>query len=180
MVTLQYHLTKEEFFDFNYFTTWSAPDRKGYRVRYYLRVLLLYGAIAALYMFTNRDHSLVVDLTVFGVIALVYLLLVPALVKRSIKHRVNGMLNDPANAHVLQEAKVILNDTGIIDKDTASESHYTWEAIVKKVETPHAYYLYTSSYHAILLPKRTITRPSDQEELQRLFDAHLPKSSELD
>lgn len=179
MLILQYHLTKEEFFEFSYYTTWSSPDRKGYRARYYLRVLVLYAAVAALYIFMNRHHNIVIDLSVFSLIALVYLLLIPTLVKRSIRSRVKAILNDPENAHVLQEAKVTLSDTGIIDQDTASETHYNWDAIVKKTETSTAYYLYTNSYHAVLIPKRAIVHPSDTQELQRLFNDYLPLSSEV-
>lgn len=179
MLTLKYHLTREEYFDYNYYTAWAAPDKKGYRGRYYLRIFLLYGAIAILYIVMNRDHRLLVDVAVFFGIATIYFLLVPWLVKRSIRNRVEGMLAEPDNQHVLEEAEVTLTDTGIIDKDSASESKYTWEAIVKKVETSACYYLYTNSYHAILIPKRVLTDPSDKKELDRLFNQYLPLSSEF-
>ena len=71
MLTLKYHLTPEEYFNYNYYTAWASPDKKGYRVRYYLRVFVLYGAIAALYIFVNRQHDLLVDFTVFFVIAFI-------------------------------------------------------------------------------------------------------------
>lgn len=177
MLILKYHLTKEEYFDYNYFTAWASPDKKSYRLRYYGRVLVLYAAIAGLYIFVNQQHELLVDLSVFVLIAGVYFMLVPTLIKRSVRNRVNSMLREPENEHVLDEAEVILSDTGIVDKDKSSESKYSWEAIVKKVETPGSYYLYTNSYHAILIPKRAILHPQDKQELERLFNEYLPLSS---
>ena len=179
MLTLKYHLTEAEYFEYNYYTAWSAPDKKWYRIRYYLRVFLLYGAVAAIYIFTNHSHQLVVDLVIFGIIATVYFLLVPYLIRRSIHKRVRDILAQPENKHVLEEAEVVLMDTGILDRDKESESKYTWEAIVKKAETTDSFYLYTNSYHAIVIPKRVIHNPQDKQELQRLFNQHLPLSSEF-
>lgn len=179
MLSFKYHLTAEEFFDYNYYTAWGAPDKKGYRSRYYLRIFLLYAAVAGIYIFANRHQHLLINLSIFSVIALAYFLSVPWLIKRGIRKRVKDMLAQPENQHVLEEAEVVLMDTGIWDKDNASETKYTWEAIVKLAETPTSYYLYTNSYHAIVIPKRVVNSPHDRQELARLFNQYLPLSSEI-
>jgi hypothetical protein len=179
MLNLRYNLTEEEFFDYNYYTTWSSPDKKGYRTRYYLRVFLLYAAVAVLFIVSNHSQQMAVDFAIFGVIALTYFLLVPWLIKRSIRKRVNDILRQPENGHVLGVAEVTLTDYGIIDKDESSETKYTWDAIVRKAETSFCYYLYTNSHHAIVIPKRTVRHEADQQELERLLNAHLPLSSDF-
>lgn len=179
MLILKYYLTEEEFFDYTWYTEWAAPDKKGYRIRYYLRVFILYALIAALYIFSNHSRQLVIDLVIFSVIALLYFLLVPTLIKRSIRRRVRDVLAQPENRHVLEQAEVMLSDTGIVDKDNASESRYTWEAIVRKAETPSSYYLYTNTYHAIVIPKRALADQQERQELQRLLTRHLSLSSEF-
>lgn len=179
MLILKYYLTEEEYFDYMYFTEWTAPFKKWYRIRYYNRVFLLYTSIAALYIITNHSSRLVVDIVIFSIIALLYFILVPFLIKRAIRRRVRGILEQPENAHVLEESEIILMDTGIIDKDNASESKYTWEAIVRKSETASSYYLYTNSHHAIVIPKRVLRNPEDRLELERLFNQHLSLSSEF-
>lgn len=180
MLTLQYNLTREEFLEYNYYTSWSSPDRRSYRLKYFLRVLVLYGAVAAGYVYINRNrHDLLTDAFVFGSIGLIYALIVPVLVKRSIKSRVNAMLREPENQHILQTSVITLSEQGIIDKDSASESRYNWEAIVKKVETKDCYYLYTNSYHAILIPMRALADAAEKKELKRLLDQHLPLASDL-
>lgn len=179
MLTLRYHLTEEEYFDYNFYTAWGAPDKKAYRIRYYLRVFALYAAIAGLYIFSKHTEQIFIDFIIFGIIATVYFLLVPYLIKRSIQRRVRTILTQPENQHILEEAEVVLMDTGIVDKDNASESKYSWEAVVKKAETPTSYYLYTNSYHAIVIPKRVLISTNDRKELERLFNQYLPLSSEF-
>jgi hypothetical protein len=179
MLILKFHLTKEEYFDYHYYTAWAAPEKKWYRMRYFLQVFLLYGAVAALYIFTSHRHQVFIDLIIFGSIALIYFLCVPWVIRRSIHRRVRDMLTQPENQHILDEAEVTLMDTGILDKDKASESKYAWEAIVRKAETPLSYYLYTNSWHAIVIPKRVLSNPQDRQELQRLFSQYLPLSSEF-
>jgi hypothetical protein len=144
-----------------------------------MRVFALYTAIAGLYIFSKHTDQIFIDFIIFGVIATVYFLLVPYLIKRSIQRRVKTILSQTENQHILEEAEVVLMDTGIVDKDNASESKYGWEAIVKKAETPTSYYLYTNSYHAIVIPKRVLVSTNDKQELERLFNQYLPLSSEF-
>jgi len=179
LLILKYNLTEEEFFDYNYYTAWSSPDKKGYRIRYYLRVFLLYTAVAVLFIVSNHSQQMGIDFVIFGAIALAYFLLVPWLIKRSIQKRVRDILRHPENGHVLGASEVILSDTGIVDKDDASESRYTWEAIVRKAETAFCYYLYTNSHHAIVIPKRTLQNTADKREMERLLNTYLPLSSEF-
>ena len=116
---------------------------------------------------------------IFGVIAIAYFLMVPWLIRKSIGRRIKDSLRQPDNQHVLGEAEVTISETGITDKDEASESKYSWEAIVRKGETPLCYYLYTNSYHAIVIPKRVVRNVADQQELERLFDTYLSLTSEF-
>lgn len=178
MVILKYHLTEEEYFDFNYYTGWAAPDKKVYRIRYALRFVFWYVVFAGLYLYMVWGFS-ASGFAIFGIMAVIYILLIPALIKRGIRQRVRSLLAQPENKHVLQESEVILMDTGIIDKDTASETKYTWEAIVRKAETPTSYYLYTNTHHAIVIPKRVLGNLHDKQELHRLLNQHLPLSSEF-
>lgn len=179
MVTLHFNLTEQEFFDFNYYTTWAAPQRRRYRLYYYAKVFVLYFLVAAVYIFTNHSHRVTVDFIIFSLIGLVYFLLIPVLIKRSIRRRVNHILSARENEHILQDAEVRLDESGILDKDKVSESRYDWEAIVRKAETETCFYLYTNSYHAIVIPKRALSGPTELAELKRLFDTCLPLSSEF-
>lgn len=169
MLSLKFSLTKEEYFEYNYYTAWAAPHKKGYRIRYYIKVFALYSIIAILYIFTNHSHRIAIDLTIFAIIGAIYFLLVPLLIKHSIGRRTKLIIAEPENQHVFDESEIVLSDAGIIDRDNVSESRYDWEAIVKKADTPNSYYLYTNSYHAIVIPKRVVKTSQEQEELKRLL-----------
>ena len=179
VLSFRYTLTEEEYFQYNYYTTWAAPDKKRYRIRHYLRVLILYSLVAGLYIISSHSEQLLIDVVVFAVIATVYMMLIPAFIKLSIKRRVKEILSQPANQHILEPAEVVLMDTGIIDRDELSESRYDWEAIVRKAETSTAIYLYTNSYHAIVIPKRILGGPAEKTELEQLLNRHLSLSSEF-
>ena len=179
MLSLRYTLTEEEYFQYNYHTTWAAAGKKNYRMRYYLRVFILYTLIAGLYIITNHSDLLIVDISVFAVVATVYFLLVPFFIRLSIKRRVREILSQPGNEHILEPAEVLIMDTGIIDRDKLSESKYAWEAIIKKEETRGAFYLYTNSYHAIVIPKRILRDPAERKEIEQLLNRYLPLSSEF-
>jgi hypothetical protein len=177
MLVLKYHLTEEEYLDYNYFTAWSSPGKRKYRFRYYMQVAGLYLAVAGLYIFANRSHNILIDLTIFGLIGSCYFLMVPYLIRRSIKVKVRSLLRKPENQHVLSQSEVRLQDTGIIDKDNFSESSYSWDSIVRKAETALCYYLYTNSYHAIVIPKRIVNGPEEQKKLNNFLDQYLPLGS---
>lgn len=179
MLVLKYHLTEEEYFDYNYYTAWASPEKKGYRVRYYLRVFVLYAVVAGLFIYSRHSQQWLWDLIVFGIIALIYFLLVPWLIRKSIDRRVKDTLRQSENQHILNAAEVTLMESGIIDKDESSESKYSWDAIVRKGETPLCYYLYTNSYHAIVIPRRAVQNPADRKELERIFDTYLTLTSEF-
>ena len=179
VLSFRYTLTEEEYFQYNFYTTWAAPDKKAYRTRHYLRVLILYTLVAGLYIISSHSEQLIIDIAVFAVIATVYLLLVPSFIRLSIKRRVKEILSQPANQHILEPAEVILTDTGITDRDELSESKYDWEAIVRKAETTTAIYLYTNFYHAIVIPKRILAGPAEKRELEQLLNRHLSLSSEF-
>lgn len=174
MISFKFRLTEEEYFRFNYFTAWADPRRKRYRIFYFLRVMLLYGAVAFLYILVTKSFLIWLDISVFVVTGLIYLALIPFFIRRSVKRKVDQILAKKENQHVLDESEIILDETGITDKDTLSESRYDWDAIVHYAETPDAHYLYTNSYHAIVIPKRVIANAEEKAETERLLKSFLP------
>ena len=179
MLTIKFRLTEEEYFQFSYYSTWSAPERRGYRIRYFLRVLVLYAGVALLYLLTNRENQRLVNFIVFGSIGVVYFLLVPTMIRKSVRRRVREILRQEENQHVLDESEIELSEQGIVDRDKVSESRYAWDAIVRKAETEQCVYLYTNSYHAIVIPKRALKDLRERQDFEHLLNRHLSLSSEF-
>ncbi len=176
MLDLKFNLTREEYFAFNYYTSWSAPERRSYRIKYFGRIIFLYAAVAMVYVFTRDQGQWYVDLVIFFLVGIIYFLVLPLLVKRSIRYRVQQVLKSPGNQHILDESQVVIATDGITDRDKVSESRYDWEAIVKIAETSDCIYLYTNSFHAIVIPKR-ILNAQQRMELNKLLEQHLPLST---
>lgn len=174
MVSFRFRLTDEEYYRYSYYTAWAAPSRRRYRILYFLRVIVLYGAVAFLYILVSRTHLVWIDISVFAITGLLYLFFIPFFVRKSVRRKVADVLSKKENLHVLDEAEVVISETGIIDRDTVSESKYAWDAIVHYADTPDGYYLYTNSNHAIVIPKRVIQNELDRTETERLLDKHLP------
>jgi len=174
MIRFGFQLTREEYFRFNYYTAWASPQRKQYRQRYFARVIFFYTAVAFLYLFANRSSFFWVDIAVFAVVGSIYLLLTPVFIRWSVRKKVRDILSKKENQHVLEDAEVILSETGIIDRDAVSESRYNWDAIVRYAETADSHYLYTNSYYAIVIPKRVILTEADRREMEKLLAVHLP------
>jgi YcxB-like protein len=173
-VTFRFRLTEQEYFQYNYYTAWAAPSKKRFRFIYFVRVIVLYAAVAFLYIISSRSHIIWLDISVFLVTGTLYLIFIPSFIRWSVHRRVKNILGNKENAHVLDISEVILSDTGITDRDIVSESKYDWEAIVQFADTDSAWYLYTNSHHAIVIPKRTAENAGDVKEAERLFAVHLP------
>lgn len=174
MISLKFMLTEEEYFRFNYYTAWADPRKKKYRIFHFLKVIVLYGAVAVLYILATGSRLIWIDISVFILTGLVYLFFIPFFIKKSVRRRVRDILSKKENQHILEISEIILSQSGIIDRDTVSESRYDWEAIVHHANTHDAFYLYTNSYHAIVIPKRVISTNEQQRELEQLLHSHLP------
>jgi hypothetical protein len=174
MLALQYQLSEAEFFDYHYHTTWASASRRRYRRWYYARIFILYTLVAAAYIIVNHSHNLIVDIAIFSIIALLYFSMVPYLVKKSIRRRVDQMLREEENKHLLETAGVEISDEGILYTDSESETKYKWEAIVKMDQSALSYFLHTNSYHAIVIPKKLLDAPADKAEWKRILNQHLP------
>src|SRR5690349_8405871 len=112
MITFKFRLSEEEYYQYNYYTAWASPKKKKFRTWYFLRVLLLYTAVAALYIVVSRSHIVLVDVSVFLITGLIYFFLVPLFVRRSVRRRVKDILSKKENQHILDESEVILSNTG--------------------------------------------------------------------
>ena len=179
MLTIKFRLTEEEYYQFSYYTTWSAPERRSYRIRYFLRVLVLYAGVALLYLLTNQENQRVINFIVFATIGVVYFLLVPSMIRRSVRRRVQEILRQEENQHILDESEIEMSEQGIVDRDKVSETRYAWDAIVRKAENDQCVYLYTNSYHAIVIPGRALKDTREKQDFEHLLNRHLSLSSEF-
>src|SRR5689334_1342629 len=105
MITLQYALTEEDHLEFNYYRWWKSPSNRNWRVKQYLRYVLIY-AIVFLMMPLINHRPLTLNWVVLMVVILgVMCLLLPVLSKERIRRNVRKLLSDPANARYLAQTE---------------------------------------------------------------------------
>ncbi|MGZ5286965.1 MAG: YcxB family protein [Flavisolibacter sp.] len=176
MLILQYALSPEDHYAFNFFRLWSDPALKKQRMAYYLRVVIYSAVGLALFHTATGNPAQLSTILVYVAFVVIAILMVPSLIKTNIRKQVNRQLKSPANSNLLAPSEVIISDAGIVLKDKVSESKYEWQAIVKKQETVAYYYLYISTILVITIPKRVFASDLEKKE----FDLYLSRNISLE
>jgi YcxB-like protein len=178
-MTLGFSLTREDFFQFNYYTSWAAPEKKEFRVRYYLKTIgYALAAILILY-FIERPGNAVRFFTIGIVIAIIWGLIVGYYsMQNSFKKRIKSFAEDQNNSTFFTKTELMLTEFGIVSRDENSEVKYNWDAIVKRAETKDYIYLYLNVVQAIVIPKRILS-PDDKKELNELLNKNLSLKAEF-
>ena len=132
---LEYSLTKEDLFNFQYYSGWANPDKKNYRIRYYLKTILaaLIGALAIYFIRHHYDSLFLVLAILLGILvgtASAYFA-----IHVTYKNKLRRNANNPDNAGLFAKAELLINDQGITASDNRAESKINWNAIMKKVES---------------------------------------------
>jgi hypothetical protein len=175
MITLNYSITEQEYKDFYYFMGWLSPDRKKYRVKYFVRTFATFLALVIL-LFYIRD-------TRFNVAGLIIILLVMGGLYLYSVFRVKSHYHN-FGKKVFQESgstpiEVTISETGIFAKGHDGETHYKWSAFAKKFEANNCYYLLMSSQLGIIVPKRVFTLKDDREAFEKMLSENLPLRATL-
>lgn len=181
MFEFRYILTQEEYLAYNYYTAWSSPDKRKFRLYYLFRAWFFMTTAQVMYLIL-ADKISNLHFIYYIVIALIsglYAFLTPFSVKRTIRKKVDRMVNENKTSFFEDETILTIGESGIVDRDRLSETSYKWEAIQKVSYTKQAVYLYTNSLQAIVLPNRVVSETKQLKELKQFIDRHLPLSTEV-
>jgi YcxB-like protein len=180
MLTLEFELTEEEFLKYNYYTAWQEPEKKLYRVRYYLGFLLLYIAItiSLLYIPTR-------ELTTFSIITIaagvaVLSLFIRFRLRASFDRNARKMIRDSGPDKILTRTELTLSENGIAGKTKIAEVKYSWEAFKKKVVINDCCYLYVNTRQAVVIPLRAFSVPEQKDQFDKLLAEYLPLQAKFE
>jgi hypothetical protein len=179
MITLNFKLTKEDYFNYYYYSTYLAPGKKAAVIKSRLKGFFIFSFLLLLIRFTSPERTL--DTFFFISIAMmasIYLLPLFT-VEMDTRKQINAFLNNPLNCYLLMKTEVIISETGISAKDEFTESKYQWNAILKKEETKEYYFLFTNSIQAIVIPKRILATAVEKETLSKLMAQHISFDAEV-
>jgi hypothetical protein len=179
MLLLEYSLTKEDYFNFNYYTTWQAPEKKSYRLKYWLKMAsyILIGISIPVIM-EPRPLTLKNLLPLLIIFIVLLFLSVYLYTKYYLKISVNKFLEKPDNCHVLLKTQLIISDTAIKEISEVAETTYKWEAIKNKIENKDYWYLYLNTNYGIVIPKRFLNK-MERCEFESFLSRNLPLTSEF-
>jgi hypothetical protein len=167
---LQYKLTKEDLYNFNFYVGWQAPERKKFRIKYYLKTILsaLIGIFIGSFIIAEGEPS-----ASFIFICIVLGLLIGFLAAHIGSHalykrKIEKFIVDPNNANLLAKTELVISDNGILNRDEYSEVSYNWNAIIRKAETKDYIYLFLNSIQAIVIPKKLLGNDEEKQLLDIL------------
>jgi len=179
MITLNFKLTKEDYFNYYYYSTYLAPGKKAGVIKSRLKGFFIFSFLLLLIRFTSPERSL--DTFFFISIAMmasIYLLPLFT-VEMDTRRQTYAFLNNPLNSDLLTNTEITISETGIAAKDELSEAKYQWNAIVKMEESKDYYFLFTNSIQAIVIPKRILNTEVEKEALSKLMAQHIPFNAEV-
>jgi hypothetical protein len=180
MVALSLELTTEDFYQFNYYTNWTASWNSRKRFIYYCRNILSagVGSLLGIYLI-ERKISLTAILVVVVFVLLLGFIALPAWVRRFYRKYVEKFSANPSNNSFFSKTELIIDEKGIQARDDVSTTMHLWRAFTKKVDTEKYFYLYLSSLSGLVIPKRIFQTQTEKENFSKILLAHFPLEAEL-
>jgi hypothetical protein len=180
MVVLSLELTKEDFYQFSYYTSWKASWNSRKRVIYYCRNMLSagVGSLLGIYLI-ERKISLTAILVASVFVLLLGFIALPAWVRRFYRKYVEKFSANPTNSNFFSKTELIIDEKGIQARDDVSTTMHLWRAFSKKVEMEDYFYLYLNSQSGLVIPKRIFQTQTEKENFNKILLAHFPLEAEL-
>ena len=175
---LDFSLTEDDIFKFNFYSGWGSPEKKSYRIWYYIK-FIAYAFFGVLFLIVISRKEPINFPMLAGLAIIVGLSFSYFNIENTYKNHIRKLISPQHNSAFYVMRQMIINETGITDKDENSETKYAWSAIIKKVENEEYFYLYLSSLHSIIIPQRVLDQ-KQREELRLLLSRHLTLTAEID
>ena len=178
MIIIRCTLTENDLFNFNYYTTWSAPDKRSFRVNYYLSCLLVPFAFAFILVLSQNKQTGLKELFAIAGIAFAAWIFLVLYSLGAFRKRIRKFYSEKANSEFLLPKEIVIDNDGIIDRNEHSESKSSWRAFIKKVETREYFYLYSNGIQGLIIPKRHLTQ-EEITEIKLLLSKNLSLQAEF-
>lgn len=94
-----------------------------------------------------------------------------------IRKKALKMIAKEENRHILNETELVIDETGILNKDKDSTVQLKWTSIVRYAATSDYYFLYTNSIQAQVIPVKLFSSPSERDAFEKFIESHIPLSS---
>lgn len=143
MVVLSLELTKEDFCQFNYYTSWTAPWNFKKRVIYHLKNIIYGGALGLLFIYLLKGQITLAAIVGASIFFLLFnLIILPIWIRHDFRKYVEKFHANPSNNSFFLKSALVIDEKGIQASDEVSITTHSWPAFVKKTETNEYLYLY--------------------------------------
>jgi len=176
MITLNYTIAEQEYKDFYYFSGWLAPDKKAYRIKYFLSAFVTYlGVVVLLFIFNknSRIDSITVIITLLVSVTLYFY--INFSMKRHFYNYGKKIYNESGGDVI----EMTIGETGVFGKNNDGEGQYKWSAFSKKLEANGCIYLYLNSSQALIFPNRIFKSSIEKDTFEKMLAQYLPLQANL-
>jgi hypothetical protein len=178
----RYHLTEDDFGEFQAYTCWQAPWQKSFRIKHLLRLFIAssIAMVVTLLLFNQLYPSKGDKTLTYAICAL----LVPVITLTSyngtpsrFKKRARKLLEKPENSSLLSEKELEISENGFIHSNSETRMDQKWSSIIKYAATKDYFYLYINSMQGHVIPKRLFASGKEIEEFDKFLTEKIPLSS---
>ena len=172
MMTLKYTLTSEDYIAFNlYHSQHSQSLRKMIAVQRILPALVF--IVFGLFLASWFQMPFLFALSIYSILALIWILYYPHYFKRTLRKRVSKMLNEKDNRTLLGDYVMILGPEGFESKSNSQETKIEWSGIQSLEVTKDYIFLYNSSISAFILPSSAFHSEEERETFIKLVTNYI-------
>ena len=180
MITLSSELTKEDFYQFSYYTNWSASWNFRKRLIYHAKNIIYGGILAFIFFYLIGWKIHFLSFIAGGIFLLLFnFIILPIWIRHDYRKYVEKFYANPSNSSFFLKTELVINEKGILNKDDVSTTMHSWPAFVKKAETEGYFYLYLNSQLGLVIPKRAFTSQKEKAEFESILLAHFPLQAEF-
>lgn len=170
-MTLNYRLTKEDFYAFNYYSFWERPEKKLTRIRGTFLPLFIFLVMLFISKPNPSDWGFSEAIILLG--GVVYALISKNLVFRRIRKRVDKMVVDTRDSKFFETTSYQFTDDEIVSTNTGSQSAIRYDALNHVDETENYLFIYITAVQAFILPKEAVSR-TEIDAILDILENHVP------
>jgi YcxB-like protein len=164
-VEIEYQLTPEDLFAFQWRAAYMSPKSRRLRRRPYLYLFLAFLLIALLPAigssgFVIARVNLVLLVVIFPLVSGLYWVLQRQMLRRAI-HGLVG--EEKADKGQLGTHTIALSEQGLVERTAVGESRTSWAGVDRVEQNDDYIFIYTSPIAAHLIPKRAFAGSQAQE-----------------
>jgi hypothetical protein len=182
MLELEFTLTVEDYESYFYFVNWSAPSRKKFRTRFYLRYIIIFAfvLIASSNIFSAGEFQWEVFAPVVVIMAIIFFVIPQYSIKSTYTRLARSVTTEPGGKTAfLGKKRAVFTEQGMTYSGELSETKTSWKAFVRKEENKGSIYLYIASRTAHIIPKSAFSSEEQVEAFRKYLLQYLPLQAEF-